>query len=133
RTSLAGIRAGGIAFIAFPGARLRANTQWLRVMKREIAMFREIRPLTVAGAAQVGFAAVPHRFLLPVELRHANHTASTNPLILGPKPACVPTMSAYECRPDRAGCGKGRATAGPLRGAAAHERAARRTGRGAYA
>jgi hypothetical protein len=43
-----------------------------------------IRPLTVAGAAQVGFAFVARRALLPVELRHANHTASTNAPILGP-------------------------------------------------
>ena len=35
-------------------------------------------PLTVAGAAQVGLGARRRGFLLPVELRHANHTASTN-------------------------------------------------------
>jgi hypothetical protein len=52
----------------------------------------EIRPLTVAGAAQVGAALFVHCFLLPVELRHANHTASTNALILEPKPPRFPTM-----------------------------------------
>jgi chromosome segregation ATPase len=39
---------------------------------------RGIRPLTVAGAAQVGSGTWRLGFLLPVELRHANHTASTN-------------------------------------------------------
>ncbi len=41
--------------------------------------FDRIHPLTVAGAAQVGLR--PQEAvgaLLPVELRHANHTASTN-------------------------------------------------------
>jgi uncharacterized protein (TIGR02449 family) len=38
-----------------------------------------IHPLTVAGAAQVGSCrACGESALLPVELRHANHTASTN-------------------------------------------------------
>jgi len=38
-----------------------------------------IRPLTVAGAAQAGCAVDDDgTFLLPVELRHVNHTASTN-------------------------------------------------------
>ena len=41
-----------------------------------------IRPLTVAGAAQVRFAAVSLTLLLPVELRRVNHVASTNLVIL---------------------------------------------------
>ena len=51
------------------------------MMKEE---FRGIRPLTVAGAAQVGNGPLPGSVLLPVELRHVNHTASTNALILRP-------------------------------------------------
>jgi hypothetical protein len=66
-------------FAAFPGALLRRATQWLVEGETRIAHMKcEIRPLTVAGAAQVGSVEVPRRFLLPVELRHANHTASTN-------------------------------------------------------
>ena len=41
-----------------------------------------IRPLTVAGAAQVRLAGDSVSLLLPVELRCVNHTASTNPRIL---------------------------------------------------
>ena len=37
-----------------------------------------IRPLTVAGAAQVRFDLDRQTLLLPVELRRVNHTASTN-------------------------------------------------------
>jgi len=37
-----------------------------------------IRPLTVAGAAQVRLAVVSVTLLLPVELRRVNHVASTN-------------------------------------------------------
>ena len=37
-----------------------------------------IRPLTVAGAAQAGSTMFGASSLLPVELRHVNHTASTN-------------------------------------------------------
>ncbi len=40
------------------------------------------RPLTVAGAAQVRLAGISRTLLLPVELRHVNHTASTNARIL---------------------------------------------------
>jgi uncharacterized protein (TIGR02449 family) len=38
----------------------------------------EILPLTVAGAAQVSSSRVGESLLLPVELRHVNHTAGTN-------------------------------------------------------
>jgi len=48
----------------------------------EPACIDPMRPLTVAGAAQVGSVLAARRFLLPVELRHANHTASTNAFIL---------------------------------------------------
>jgi len=41
-----------------------------------------IRPLTVAGAAQVRWAVVSLDLLLPVELRRVNHAASTNERIL---------------------------------------------------
>lgn len=41
-----------------------------------------IRPLTVAGAAQVRLAVVSITLLLPVELRRVNHVASTNVKIL---------------------------------------------------
>jgi len=41
-----------------------------------------IRPLTVAGAAQVRLAVVSVTLLLPVELRRVNHVASTNSGIL---------------------------------------------------
>lgn len=54
----------------------------------------EIHPLTVAGAAQVGLCRVKRLgALLPVELRHANHTASTNPFILRLKPVTKPYNS----------------------------------------
>ena len=43
-----------------------------------------IRPLTVAGAAQAGPTMFGGTSLLPVELRHVNHTASTNGGILRP-------------------------------------------------
>jgi chromosome segregation ATPase len=50
-------------------------------------------PLTVAGAAQVGRHAWRTRgILLPVELRHANHTASTNPSIVEPFQTQNPTI-----------------------------------------
>src|SRR5690349_21467694 len=56
-------------------------------------IFRRNPPLTVAGAAQAGCArGAGHCFLLPVELRHANHTASTNMLILGRFSTSTPTM-----------------------------------------
>ena len=78
---------------------LRGASQWL--VEGETG-FREhnceIRPLTVAGAAQVGHAHVSRRALLPVELRHANHTASTNPLILGRKLSQSPTHPYNEPR-----------------------------------
>ncbi len=54
-----------------------------------------IRPLTVAGAAQAGHAMFGGTFLLPVELRYVNHTASTNGVIL----------RAFQVRPSTiAGC-----------------------------
>jgi chromosome segregation ATPase len=54
----------------------------------------EIHPLTVAGAAQVGLCRVKRLgALLPVELRHANHTASTNTFILRLKSVTKPYNS----------------------------------------
>jgi chromosome segregation ATPase len=64
------------------------------------ALKRAIRPLTVAGAAQVGWGASRRGFLLPVELRHANHTAGTNGLdfrsVSVTKPYNDPCMSAAQ-------------------------------------
>ncbi len=74
-TSLAGIRAGGATCQAFPGA--CSNAQWLCWKLNQ-----GIRPLTVAGAAQVRLGVERIPLLLPVELRHVNHTASTNNRIL---------------------------------------------------
>jgi hypothetical protein len=60
-----------------------------------------IRPLTVAGAAQAGRAMCGDTSLLPVELRHVNHPASTNAAILKPffPPGHRPTTShaGYPC------------------------------------
>ena len=67
--------AGSIS-IAFPGALFQTRPVASCDGKRNL--FRDTRPLTVAGAAQVGSAVGRLRLLLPVELRHANHTASTN-------------------------------------------------------
>ena len=58
-----------------------------RVFKRPVAELEVesgIRPLTVAGAAQVRLGGDRFSLLLPVELRHVNHTASTNVRILRP-------------------------------------------------
>ena len=51
------------------------------------------RPLTVAGAAQAGFSMFGETSLLPVELRHVNHTASTNGGILRPFQMASSTMA----------------------------------------
>ncbi len=55
-----------------------------------------MRPLTVAGAAQVRKIWLDPSLLLPVELRHVNHTASTNGRILtwgsAPKPYNATSM-----------------------------------------
>jgi len=48
------------------------------------------RPLTVAGAAQVRIVLENITLLLPVELRHVNHTASTNTRILRTRHKCSP-------------------------------------------
>ena len=50
------------------------------------------RPLTVAGAAQARRAMCGATSLLPVELQHVNHTASTNPVILRPFTTRRPTI-----------------------------------------
>lgn len=47
-------------------------------MSRQRNQPRPVHPLTVAGAAQVRLARAGVSLLLPVELRRANHTASTN-------------------------------------------------------
>ena len=58
-----------------------------------------IRPLTVAGAAQAGCAMFDASSLLPVELRHVNHTASTNSGILRPFTPPNPTISRCMATP----------------------------------
>ena len=96
-TVLAGIRAGGTNSIAFPSACSRRS---VAVMEPEPG---SVRPLTVAGAAQVRLADVPPSLLLPVELRHANHSASTNGPIVGGQPdmqhAVDATYNAALCTP----------------------------------
>ena len=49
-----------------------------------------MRPLTVAGAAQVRQTKFGRALLLPVELRRVNHTASTNGRILTRAPFSKP-------------------------------------------
>ncbi len=76
-TLLAGIRAGGTTYQTFPSV----------CSKRSVAVMEAksggIRPLTVAGAAQVRWGCYQlDTLLLPVELRRVNHTASTNARIL---------------------------------------------------
>ena len=58
-----------------------------------------IRPLTVAGAAQAGSTLCGGTFLLPVELRHVNHTASTNGRILRPFTTHNPTIETCMATP----------------------------------
>ena len=57
-----------------------------------------IRPLTVAGAAQVRQTVVG-ALLLPVELRPVNQAASTNTGILKVNVAHNPTMSLFYLAP----------------------------------
>jgi hypothetical protein len=71
-TLLAGIRAGGGNLHRLPKRVFKAFSDC------DESSVKATRPLTVAGAAQVKDRRVRHPLLLPVELRHANHTASTN-------------------------------------------------------
>ena len=48
--------------------------------------------LPLRGQRRLGLAVDGATLLLPVELRHVNHTASTNPHILGAKPVANPTI-----------------------------------------
>jgi hypothetical protein len=69
---LAGIRAGGIN-------RHRLPKYSLAFSDSDDSKIYKIRPLTVAGAAQVRIGCqLMDTTLLPVELQHENHTASTN-------------------------------------------------------
>ena len=81
-TELAGIRAGGATCIAFPIAKKALSGM------DASGIDCAIRPLTVAGAAQVRQSATRLTTLLPVELRRVSHTASTNLQIL-PQIACT--------------------------------------------
>ena len=65
-------------------ARCFRRAQWLAMDGRG-TVESPVPALTVAGAAQVGLATSSLRALLPVELRHANHAASTNAQILRPR------------------------------------------------
>ena len=75
-TSLAGIRAGGCNLHRLPKRLFRT------LSGRDGSGICKIRPLTVAGAAQVRLAGISFTLLLPVELRRVNHAASTNIQIL---------------------------------------------------
>ena len=75
------------------------GTQWLGWTGRK-CVGHFVR-LTVAGAAQAGIRVRPRtkkkylverKLLLPVELRHVNHTASTNGAILATSTASPPKM-----------------------------------------
>ena len=75
------------------------GTQWLGWTGRK-CVGHFVR-LTVAGAAQAGHRLKPctkkkylveRKLLLPVELRHVNHTASTNSRILATSPRSPPKM-----------------------------------------
>ena len=54
------------------------DAQWLNDESWLVRLGTQAVRLTVAGAAQVGVAVASDTVLLPVELRHVNHTASTN-------------------------------------------------------
>lgn len=78
-TVLAGIRAGGTLSNRLPACLFKAGSGY----DGEEGIRYWIRPLTVAGAAQAeGDLHGEGPFLLPVELRRANHAASTNDVIL---------------------------------------------------
>ena len=73
-TLLAGIRADGDNLCRLPSRLFKASSG---LFDRSGA--QGLVRLTVAGAAQVERGrASDAAFLLPVELRHVNHTASTN-------------------------------------------------------
>ena len=87
-TLLAGIRADEAAFIAFPCACSRrsvaSDESWMHSPSHEAGQThpfvlplrgqRRLKVLTLADRGLRGFDSL----LLPVELRHVNHTASTN-------------------------------------------------------
>ena len=74
-TLLAGIRAGRDNLSRLPRCVFRASSGW----SERGGACKRLVCLTVAGAAQVeGGARGACPFLLPVELRHVNHAASTN-------------------------------------------------------
>ena len=68
------------------------------LMEAESILEKMIRPLTVAGAAQVR-QSVKGTLLLPVELRPVNHAASTNTGILRVNAGHNPTMSLFNLVP----------------------------------
>ena len=57
--------------------------------------------MTVAGAAQVGWSGFGPGLLLPVELRHANHTASTNARILAAAASAKPYNACSMSAPSK--------------------------------
>lgn len=79
-TVLAGIRAGRNHLCRLPMHLFKVLSGCVDKSKA-----RRLVCLTVAGAAQVGCCrAYDSTFLLPVELRCVNHTASTNSVIVNP-------------------------------------------------
>ena len=74
-TLLAGIRAGGITSIAFPSVCSKHSVAVIEAEHKCASTYR------CGGSA--GWTCCEQRvLLLPVELRHVNHAASTNPMIL---------------------------------------------------
>ena len=102
-TLLAGIRADEAAFIAFPCACSRrsvaSDESWMHSPGHEAGQThpfvlplrgqRRLKVLALADRGLRGFDSL----LLPVELRHVNHTASTNKLILSAESSINPTIS----------------------------------------
>ena len=81
-TSLAGIRAGGVDFHRLPRRAVR-RAQWLVEDGSGSALARAPSAYRCGGSAGwPGRRCGVRGSLLPVELRHANHTASTNAVIL---------------------------------------------------
>ena len=81
-TVLAGIRAGGTTSIAFPSA---CSERSVAVMEAE---FENSSTYRCGGSAAWVCRTAAH--LLPVELQHVNHTASTNAGILCHRPLAQP-------------------------------------------
>ena len=79
-TLLAGIRADETALIAFPSACSRRSVAideyWTKARRYDLNPF--VLPLRGQRRLRVLARLSANSLLLPVELRHVNHTASTN-------------------------------------------------------